>query len=96
MNRYNRTPIINRGQQLGTSQVNLILRAAVETGVIDFKNIVLQEGERLDIVAGREYGDANLWWIIAGASAIGWSLQVPPGTLLFVPTDLGQVSSLIN
>ena len=96
MNRYNRTKLLKAATTLGTNRANVFLRAAVESGSLSFKNVVLQEGERLDIIAGREYGDSSLWWIIAGCSAIGWSLQVPPGTLLFVPTDLGQVQGIIG
>jgi len=53
---------------------------------------VLNEGERLDTIAGRVYGNARLWWIIAAASGIGWPLQVPPGTQLLIPTDLKQTA----
>ena len=51
----------------------------------------MQEGERLDTIAGKIYGDSNYWWVIAAASGIGWPLQVPPGTLLRIPEDLGAV-----
>ena len=96
MRRYTRVPLIKGGKQMGTSAASVAIRAAVDTGVIDFKQHVLQEGERLDIIAGREYGNASLWWILAGASAIGWSLQVPPGTLIIIPTSLSQVSNVVN
>ena len=54
---------------------------------------ILKEGERLDVIAGRTYGNARLWWVIAAASGIGWGLQVPPGTQILIPTDLKQVLS---
>ena len=95
MRRYNRAPLIKGGKQFGTYSAGANIRAGVESGALSYKSILLQDGERLDTVAGREYGDSNLWWIIAGASAIGWSLQVPPGTLIIVPTNLGQVYSLV-
>lgn len=56
---------------------------------------VLQEGERLDIIAGREYGDARFWWVISAASGIGWGLQVPAGTSILIPRDLDQVMRLV-
>ena len=54
------------------------------------------EKERLDVLAGKIYGDGGYWWIIAAASGIGWSLQVPPGTRLKIPTKLEQILSLVS
>ena len=56
---------------------------------------IVQEGDRLDAIAGRFYGDGRLWWIVAASSGIGWWLQVPPGTRLLIPTDLNQIESVI-
>ena len=39
----------------------------------------------------RIYGSGNMWWVIAAASGIGWGTQVPPGTLLRIPTDLSMI-----
>ena len=46
-------------------------------------------------MAANVYGDSSLWWIIAAASNIGWGLQVPPGTVLKIPTDLGQIVAMM-
>ena len=54
------------------------------------------EGDRLDHLAGKFYGSGTLWWIIAAASGVGWGLQVPPGTLLAIPTRLGQINALVG
>jgi hypothetical protein len=53
---------------------------------------MLTETQRLDVLAGIEYGDSSLWWIIAAASNIGWGLQVPPGILIKIPAlaDAGK------
>ncbi len=96
MRRYDRAPLLNRGKQYGTFAAGPLIRAAIETNRLQYKAVVMKEGDRLDIIAGREYGDSRLWWVIAGASSIGWSLQVPPGTLLFVPSNLGEVFNLIG
>lgn len=96
MRRYDRAPIIKNNSQYGTVHPGSVIRAAVEAGSLPHKRLVLREGDRLDTIAGREYGNAGLWWVIAGASAIGWSLQVPPGTLIIVPTDLGKVAGLVS
>jgi len=55
----------------------------------------MTEAERLDVIAGRVYGDGRLWWIIAAASGIGWWLQVPAGTRLVIPTSLDAISDLL-
>jgi len=65
----------------------------VQQGNIDVRQHVLKEGERLDAIAGRTYGNARLWWVIAAASGIGWGLQVPPGTQVLIPSDLKQALS---
>ena len=56
---------------------------------------IIEEGERLDHVAGNAYGNSSYWWVIAAASNIGWGLQVPPGTLLKIPTDLNKIIETI-
>ena len=94
--RYNRTPIIKGGTQFGTSDIRDIIKNAVDAGTIGFTERQLKENERLDIIAGQEYGDATLYWVIASASGIGWALQVPPGTLLRIPIDINEVASLVE
>lgn len=90
--RYANTPKIAAGTQYGTATAHNNIRGAVQQGQISTREHVLKEGERLDTIAGRVYGNARLWWIIAAASGIGWGLQVPPGTQLLIPSDLRQVS----
>jgi len=95
MRRYDRAPLLAFGKFYGTYVPSAVLRAAAVTRSINIKVEVLQENQRLDHIAGKVYGNSNLWWIIAGCSGIGWSLQLPPGTMLLIPTDLSQVSSLV-
>ena len=71
------------------------IRDAMKTSSITYKTIVLKEGERLDRIAGQVYGDGRLWWVIAAASNIGWWMQVPPGTTIRVPTDMGEIMGLL-
>jgi len=56
---------------------------------------VAVEGDRLDTLAAQAYGSGIYWWIIAAASGIGWAPQVPPGTLLIIPTTLAEVAELV-
>ena len=85
LRRYARASILRFGKQYGTSQAIPVIRENVKNGNIRYTDLVLQESERLDILAGQFYGDGKLWWLIASASEIGWGLQVPPGTLLRIP-----------
>lgn len=74
-----------------TSKVNIRIKNAVELGKIETDTHTLQEGERLDTLAQLYYSNASLWWVIAAASGIGWSLQVPPGTLLLIPRNISEL-----
>ena len=93
INRYRNASLINGGSARGSSNANLIY-TGIETGRIRSSNRVMQQGERLDIIAGQEYGDATLWWVIAAASGIGWALQVPPGTSITIP-NIDDISGVI-
>lgn len=94
--RYSRTASIRGGIQLATPRAIQAIRSAANNGNISLRRHVVQGSERLDIIAGRELGDARNWWIIAAASNIGWALQVPQGTVLNIPTNLSQISDIIE
>ena len=93
--RYARSPILG-GSQYGTSLAINAIKAAVAAGQLSVRIQTMQGEERLDVIAGRIYGDSQNWWIIAAASGIGWALQVPPGTRLVIPIDLAQVADIIG
>lgn len=84
--RYSRAPILVFGQKYGTSMSIPVIRENMQSGNIRYTELITQESERLDILAGEFYDDGRLWWIIAAASDVGWGLQVPPGTLIKIPT----------
>ena len=54
-----------------------------------------KEGERLDYLAGIYYGDSSFWWVLAAASGIGYALQVPPGTVIRVPSSIAEVFGVL-
>lgn len=95
MQRYARTPVIGLGYRYGTSFAIPAIRQNIQAGNIRFQQIILQESNRLDILAGTYYGDGKLWWLIAAASNIGWGLQVPVGTIIKIP-DLRDCSKFVG
>lgn len=83
--RYERTPIVGLNFRYGTSYAIPVIRAGIESGIIRTREVILLQSERLDILAGKEYGDGSLYWLIAAASNVGFALQVPPGTRILIP-----------
>ena len=94
MNRYSRSRVIQAGKGLSTNLTIPVIRRMKERGQIQTFEHILREGERMDHVAARFLGSSQLWWVIAVMSDIGWSLQVPPGTVLRIPTDVGQIAGV--
>jgi len=92
--RYQNTKKIKGGRMLATPQAARALSSAVQAGRLRTRTRVLKEGERIDIVASQELGDAKMWWIIAACSGIGWGLQAPPGTSLTIPVKLSEVKAI--
>jgi|TARA_B100000035_G_scaffold169718_1_gene144772 nucleoid-associated protein YgaU len=98
LNRYSFSPQGKNslGQNfISKSNVNYKIYNAAELGLISVNTHILEEGERLDYLAGLNYGDSSLWWIIAAASGIGYALQVPPGTILRIPNNITEVFGVI-
>lgn len=94
--RYRSSPILALGSQYGTNTSIAMVRKAVKQGLIPIVNsFVLNEGQRLDQLAGLYYKDSRYWWIIAAASEVGWGLQVPPGVIIKIP-DINAVSSIVG
>jgi hypothetical protein len=93
--RYARTSTFGLGFRFGTSFAIPVIRKNMADGNIRFDEMILQEAERLDILAGKFYGDGKLWWVIAAASNIGWVPQVPPGTLIKIP-NIQDISKFVG
>jgi hypothetical protein len=86
MRRYSGASLMSGGTRYGTNETVYNIRRAISSGALKCREQSLSETQRLDVLAGIEYGDSSLWWIIAAASNIGWGLQVPPGILIKIPT----------
>lgn len=95
LRRYARTKILGLGFKYGTSFAIPAIRQNIRNGNIRFEETILEESERLDILAGEFYGDGRLGWVIAAASNIGYGLQVPPGTRIIIP-NLEDVSRFVG
>mgnify|MGYP001296555193 CR=1 FL=1 len=89
--RYTFVPKLFNFKSFATSDLNSKIFFACDRNIIPTNTHVVKQGERLDTIAGTAYGSGALWWVIAAASGIGWGLQVPPGTLLRIPTDLSLI-----
>lgn len=85
INRYARAPVYGVNARYGISFAIPAIRTNIEQGNIRYTEYVSREKDRLDILAGKVYGDSKLWWVIAAASNIGYSPQVPPGVALKIP-----------
>lgn len=50
----------------------------------------VQEGDRIDLLAAKYYGDVTLWWMICDANPelIDW-MWLPSGIMLRIPNVLG-------
>ena len=94
--RYTFTGLINKGEGKSNPRVSSKIYAAVMNGQISFTAQKTKRFERLDMLAMEKYGDASYWWIIAAASGIGWGLQIPPGTIVRIPSNLSQILSLVR
>lgn len=95
MNRYRSDRRIRGGAILATNQSINRIKTAVRIGSLKTRRYKLKEGERLDTISSEYLGDGRLWWVIAACSNIGWGLQVPPGTLINIPTQIDKLSTLI-
>ena len=89
--RYTFVPKLFNFKSYATSDLIAKIFFAVDNGTIATSTHVVKQGERLDTIAGRVYGSGTMWWVIAAASGIGWGTQVPPGTLVRIPTDLSLI-----
>lgn len=55
--------------------------------------IVASSIDRLDNLAHRFYKDRTLWWVIALANNLsGDTFFIPPGTQLFIPSDITRIT----
>ena len=56
---------------------------------------ITQDGDRLDLLAHRFYGDPNLWWFLARANNLS-SMNVEAGIQIRVPINSKDADIKIN
>ena len=94
MRRYRNDRPIRGGRMLATASGMSNVRRAVRSGTLVTTKYTSKEGDRLDNLAAIYLGDSRLWWVLAATSGIGWSLQLPPGTLIRIPDNMAQVQAM--
>ena len=94
MRRYRKDRPIRGGRMLATASGMSNVRRAVRSGTLVTTEYTSKEGDRLDNLAAIYLGDSRLWWVLAATSGIGWSLQLPPGTLIRIPDNMAQVQAM--
>ena len=94
--RYTRDDLDATGRGLRPTASISAVRQGLATGTISIgQRIITTQNDRLDNLAGEYYGDARYWWVLAAASNIGWSIQVPPGTIITIP-DLKSIERVLG
>jgi hypothetical protein len=63
----------------------VLVRESPTQSVDHRKTYIVQRGDRLDLIAGREYGDSNNWRPIAAANHLEDPRKLEPGQPLILP-----------
>ena len=95
MRRYRKDTIIRGGKSYSSNRSAVKIRNAIDAGNLEVRVLTLGMYRRLDHLAYQYYEDPSMWWVIAAASGIGWSLQVPPGTRIVIPIRKDQLEVLL-
>ncbi len=80
--RYTRTPLYNH-----SGEITFRRRKRFTFNPKNFTYHIFSEGDTLDGLAFKYYGDTQLWWIILEANTTYKSvLDIPSGTALALPS----------
>ncbi len=52
------------------------------------KEFIIQDGDRLDIIAQKLFGDPKLWKALAIYNGLGYFFELQPGERLYIPNDI--------
>jgi len=91
MRRYDNIPVLNRYD--GKRVYKTVIYPPVPPSDSDLQ-IVSNEGDFLDTLAYKYYGDPTLYWIIANINNIGKGrMSVTPGLTLRIPVNINDIIS---
>ena len=94
MNRYSSTPTNTRWDG---SRVYLTTQYPVIEPSDSDLIVISNDGDYLDGMAYKYYGDPSLWWVIALCNNIGRGrLSVPPGKQIRVPANINNILVQFN
>ena len=88
-NRYQDTKIKKDSTGTRAYKPTIYPKIPIENSDIIIKSI---EGDRLEILAEKYYGDTSLWWIIAAANNLGKGVMaLTPGEEIRIPGDTQSI-----
>ena len=91
---YSNTPIVTRFDGKRVYQTTSYPEIRSSTGDI---MVISNEGDYLDTLAYKYYGDPTLWRIIAWVNNIGKGrMSVEPGLTLRIPTNINEIIDQFN
>lgn len=68
------------------TQSRALWPSRVKTAGIQYKNYTVKAGDRLDLIALREYQDPSKWWMIADMNPdIMWPHDLIDGSVIRIP-----------
>lgn len=94
MKRYNKIPIQLRydGKRVYKSTIYPPIPPSPSDTLV-----VSNEGDYLDTLAYKYYGDPTLYWVIANANNIGKGrLSIQPGLTLRIPSNINDIINRFN
>ena len=93
MNRYKTTPI--KTDKSGIRVYSTTYYPDIPLDDSD-EFISVIDGDRVDLVANRYYGDVSLWWVIAKANGIKGKAALTPGDVLRIPGNINRIIENFN
>jgi len=69
----------------GSTRLVIALRIAPRVPALPAATIRVRQGEELDLLARRHYGDERLWWRILDANRVLYPLDIVAGDVLDLP-----------
>ena len=88
----------NGKRYVSMSNASTRIFRAVESQQVNYSVHILEEGERLDYLAGIFYGDSSLWWLISVANPqLEQNSIIPPfGVQIRIPQNVGGAIAQYN